>query len=203
MHFCCPELCTAEKILYIWANTCQHDCRAQIRNIKKNKAFFMKCTVILVAALGLVLCALSAGCTSPTQAEIKPLETTVPAPPPTTPTSTSSSTATVVSTPVAVETLPAGQDVDIQVEKQRPDATIHLIFNGGEGEMFVQNIMMRVTRSDGQVEEQYLNDKTRKPRRGDELVIAGTRGSDQVVVFLTSAGKTYRIFDKPLVLPYY
>ncbi len=111
--------------------------------------------------------------------------------------------ATVVSTPVAVETLPAGQNVDIQVEKQRPDATIHLLYNGGEGEMFVQNIMMRVTRSDGQVEEQYLNDGTRKPRRGDELVMAGTRGSDQVVVFLTSAGKTYRIFDKPLVLPYY
>jgi hypothetical protein len=161
----------------------------------------MKCTVILVAALGLVLCALSAGCTSPTQAEIKPLETTVPTPPPTI--STSSSTATVVSTPVAVETLPAGQDVDIQIEKQRPDASIHLLFNGGEGEMFVQNIMMRVTRSDGQVEEQYLNDKTRKPRRGDELVMAGTRGSDQVVIFLTSSGKTYRIFDKPLMLPYY
>jgi len=69
--------------------------------------------------------------------------------------------------------------------------------------MFVQNIMMRVTRSDGQVEEQYLNDGTRKPRRGDELVIAGTRGSDQVVVFLTSSGKTYRIFDKPLVSSYY
>ncbi len=161
----------------------------------------MKCTVILVVALGLVLCALSAGCTSPTQAEIKPLETTVPTPTPTT--STSSSTATVISTPVAVETLPAGQDVDIQVEKQRPDASVHLLFNGGEGEMFVQNILMRVTRSDGQVEEQYLNDGTRKPRRGDELVMAGTRGSDQVVIFLTSAGKTYRIFDKPLVLPYY
>jgi len=160
----------------------------------------MKCTLILVATLGLVLCALSAGCSSPTQVEIKPLETTVPAPPPTT---TTTSTATVVSTPVAVETLPAGQDVNIQVEKQRPDASIHLLFNGGEGEMFVQNIMMRVTRSDGQVEEQYLNDGTRKPRRGDELVIAGTRGSDQVVVFLTSSGKTYRIFDKPLVSSYY
>jgi hypothetical protein len=109
----------------------------------------------------------------------------------------------VISTPVAVETLPAGQNVDIQVEKQRPDATIHLLYNGGEGEMFVQNIMMRVTRSDGQVEEHYLNDGTGKPRRGDELVIAGTRGSDQVVVFLTSAGKTYRILDKPLVSPYY
>lgn len=161
----------------------------------------MKCTIILVAAFGLVLCALSAGCTSPTQAEIKPLETTVPTPPPATPPSTS--TATVVSTPLAVETLPAGQNVAIQIEKQRPDATIHLLYNGGEGEMFVQNVMMRVTRSDGQVEEQYLNDKTRKPRRGDELVMAGTRGSDQVVVFLTSSGKTYRIFDKPLELPYY
>ena len=70
----------------------------------------MKCAVILVVALGLVLCALSAGCTSPTQVEIKPLETTVPTPPPatSTSTSTSSSTATVISTPVAVETLPAG-----------------------------------------------------------------------------------------------
>jgi len=161
----------------------------------------MKYTMTLIAALGLVLCALSAGCTSPTQAEIKPLETTVTTLP--TITSASSSTSTVVSTPVAIETLPAGQNVNIHIEKQRPDATIHLLYNGGEGEMFVQNIMMRVTRSDGQVEEQYLNDKTRKPRRGDELVMAGTRGTDQVVVFLTSSGKTYRIFDKPLVLPYY
>lgn len=165
----------------------------------------MKCVLILVVALGLVICALSAGCTSPTQVEIKPLETTVPtlSPATSTSTSTSSSTATVISTPVAVETLPAGQNIDIQVEKQRPDATIHLLYNGGEGEMFVQNIMMRVTRSDGQVEEHYLNDGTGKPRRGDELVMAGTRGSDQVVIFLTSAGKTYRIFDKPLVSPYY
>jgi len=161
----------------------------------------MKYTAILVITLGLVFCALSAGCASPTQVEIKPVETAVFTPSPTV--STSSSTVTVVSTPVAVETLPAGQYVNIQVEKQRPDASIHLLYNGGEGEMFVQNIMMRVTRSDGQVEEQYLNEGIRKPRRGDELVIAGTRGNDQVVVFLTSSGKTYRIFDKPLELPYY
>jgi hypothetical protein len=201
MHFCCPELLITGKILYMRANSCPHDCRAQIRNIKKIKAFFMKYTVILVATLGLVLCALSAGCTSPTQAETKPLDTTLPIPSPST--SASTSTATVVSTPLAVETLPPAQDVDIQVEKQRPDTSIHLLYNGGEGEMFVQNIMMRVTRSDGQVEEKYMNDGVRKPRRGDELVIAGTRGSDQVVVFLTSAGKTYKVFDKPLVLAYY
>jgi hypothetical protein len=160
----------------------------------------MKCHLILFATLCLVLCALVAGCTSPTQAEIKPLETTVvPTPLPT----TSTSVATVVSTPLAVETLPAEQYVNINVEKQRPDATIHLVYNGGKGEIFVQNIMMRVTRSDGQVNEKYLNDGNRKPRRGDELVMDGSRGSDQVVVFLTSAGKTYKIFDEPLALPYY
>ena len=93
--------------------------------------------------------------------------------------------------------------MDIQVEKQRPDATIHLVYNGGKGEIFVQNIMMRVTRSDGQVEEKYLNDGNRKPRRGDELVMQGSRGTDQVVVFLTSAGKTYKIYNEPLALPYY
>jgi len=160
----------------------------------------MKCSLILSATLCLVLCALVAGCTSPTQAGIKPLETTVvPTPPPT----SSTSVATVVSTPLAVETLPSEQYVNINVEKQRPDATVHLVYNGGKGEIFVQNIMMRVTRSDGQVDEKYLNDGTRKPRRGDELVMDGSRGSDKVVVFLTSAGKTYKIFDESIALPYY
>ena len=160
----------------------------------------MKYSLILFATLCLILCALAAGCTSPTQAEIKPVETTtVPTPPPT----MSTSVATVVSTPLAVETLPSEQFVDIQVEKQRPDATIHLVYNGGKGAIYVQNIMMRVTRSDGQVVEKYLNDGNRKPRQGDELVIDGTRGSDHVVVFLTSAGKTYKIYDASLALPYY
>ena len=36
----------------------------------------MKCSLILFATLCLILCALAAGCTSPTQAEIKPVETT-------------------------------------------------------------------------------------------------------------------------------
>ena len=160
----------------------------------------MKRVLILFATLCLILCALAAGCTSPTQAEIKPIDTTtVPTPLPT----RSTSVATVVSTPLAVETLPAEQYVDIQVEKQRPDATIHLVYNGGKGAIYVQNIMMRVTRSDGQVVEKYLNDGNRKPRQGDELVIDSTRGSDHVVVFLTSAGKTYKIYDENLALPYY
>jgi len=159
----------------------------------------MKSIIILLASLVVMFSALSAGCTSPSQTEVKPTETTVPLSVATTP----QPAVTAVSTPAAVETLPAEQYVDIQVEKQRPDATIHLIYNGGKGEIFVQNVMMRVTRSDGTVEEKFLNDGTRKPRRGDELVIAGTRNVDQVAVFLTSAGKTYKIFEKPLVSPVY
>jgi hypothetical protein len=158
----------------------------------------MKCTGILAAMFVLMLCVLFAGCTSPTEARIKPLETTVPALPPTT---TSPSTATTVWTPQSIETLPYEQNVKIQVEKQRPDASIHLLFNGGQGEEYVQNIMMRVTRSDGTVEEKYMNGITLKPRRYDELVIDGTRGVDQVAVFITSLGKTYKVFDNPLAYP--
>ena len=165
---------------------------------KKSKAFFMKSTLFLFPTFVLMVCVLFAGCTSPTDAKIKPFETTVPAPSPTT---TSSSTSTVVSTPQSVETLPYEQNVDIQIEKQRPDASIHLIYTGGTGEDNAQNILMRVTRSDGTVEEKYLNDGIRRPRPYDELVMDGTRGVDQVAVFLTSAGKTYKIFDKPLAYP--
>ena len=62
---------------------------------------------------------------------------------------------------------------------------------------------MRVTLSTGQVNEQYLNNGSRNPQRGDELVMSGTGGTDQVAVFLTTSGKTYKIYDMPLANPYY
>ncbi|MDO8872650.1 MAG: hypothetical protein Q7V05_07975 [Methanoregula sp.] len=158
----------------------------------------MKNTLSLLTAIVLVLCALSAGCTSPTQAEIKPVDLPTPLPTPVT-TPVTTSVATVVATPVAVDTLPPEQFVDLQLTKERPDFSLHLLYNGGKGEIFVQNVMMKVTRSDGQVIQQYLNDGQRKPRRGDELVIQGSRGSDRVEVFVTSAGKTYKAIDKPML----
>jgi hypothetical protein len=177
-----------------WVGLYRHHFRAQIRNIYKFKAITMKSTLFLLTAFVLVLCALSAGCTSPTQAEIKPVETPTPLPTP-----VITSVATVVATPVAVDTLPPEQFVDLQLTKERPDFSLRLLYNGGKGEIFVQNVMMRVTRSDGQVIEQYLNDGQRKPRRGDELVIQGSRGSDRVEVFVTSAGKTYKAIDMPMI----
>jgi hypothetical protein len=158
----------------------------------------MQKILVMSAFFGLVLCALFAGCTSPTRAEIKPSATTVPTPPPT----ISTSVATVVSTPLPVETLPPEQDVSLSLSKQRPDSSIHLLYNGGKGEVFVQNIMMKVTLSNGKVVQQYMNDGNRKPRRGDELVIDGTRGSDLVQVYVTSAGRTYKVKEESLVLSY-
>jgi hypothetical protein len=118
--------------------------------------------------------------------------------PPTIPTAE----ATVIPTPVPVETLPPEQAVDLVLSKQRPDSSIHLLYNGGKGEVFVQNIMMKVTLSDGRVIQQYMNDGNRKPRRLDELVIEGTRESDFVQVYITSAGRTYKVKEESLILSY-
>jgi hypothetical protein len=162
------------------------------------KALSMQKSLVILAFSGLILCALFAGCTSPTGAEIKPEGTPIPTPLSTIPTSE----ITVMPTPIPVETLPAEQDVELVLSKQRPDSSIHLLYNGGKGEVYVQNIMMKVTLSNGQVVQQYMNDGNRKPRRGDELVIEGTRGTDLVQVYLTSAGRTYKVQEESLVLSY-
>lgn len=158
----------------------------------------MQKTAVILAFFGLMLCALFSGCTSPTGAGITPAPTTVitPVPAPSVPETM------IVPTPVPVETLPEEQYVDLVLSKQRPDSSIHLIYNGGKGEVFVQNIMMKVTLGNGEVIQQYMNNGDRKPRRGDELVIEGTRGSDFVQVYITSAGRTYKIKEESLVLSY-
>ena len=155
----------------------------------------MKYAKLAAACIALFFCALFAGCTSPTQAQIQPVGTTVTTPVPET-------TATVVETTTTLESvvpLPAEMYVDLQLTKDRPTSSIHLLYNGGKGEIFVQSARMKVTRSDGQVFQEYLNDEQRKPRRGDELVMQGSRGTDRVEVFVTSAGKTYKLIDKPML----
>jgi len=155
----------------------------------------MNRTVTLAAAAGLIAIILITGCTSPTGAGFPtPGTSATPTSPP-----TAAATTPATQVPVAVSTLPEEQFVDIAVTKERPDATIHLLYNGGKGELFVQNVLLVVTRSDGQVIQEYLDDNTRKPQRGDELVVQGTRGSDRVQVYVTSANRVYQIFDKPLV----
>jgi len=162
------------------------------------KALSMQKSLAILAFSGLVLCALFAGCTSPTGTGITTAGTTGTTPPPTIP----PAEVTVIPTPIPVETLPPEQAVELVLSKQRPDSSIHLLYNGGKGEVFVQNIMMKVTLSDGRVVQQYMNDGNRKPRRLDELVVDGTRGSDFVQVYITSAGRTYKVKEESLILSY-
>jgi len=158
----------------------------------------MQKSLVILVFFGVVICALLSGCTSPTGTEITPQGTTVSTPLPT----LTTAAVTLMPTPLPVETLPAEQAVDLVLSKQRPDSSIHLLYNGGKGEVYVQNIMMKVTLSNGQVIQQYMNDGNRKPRRGDELVIEGTRSADFVQVYLTSAGRTYKVKEESLVLSY-
>ena len=153
----------------------------------------MKYATIAAICITLFFCALFAGCTSPTQAEIKPVGTTVTTPVPET-------TATVVETTTTLESvvpLPANLYVDLQLTKDRPTSNIHLLYNGGNGEIYVQSVRMKVTRSDGTVTDQLM-DGGNQPRRGDEMVVLGTRNGDYCEVWVTTSGKVYKIIDENL-----
>jgi len=153
----------------------------------------MKNPIMATMAITLVLLVACSGC----------MNTPQPAPPPFLPATTPAPAATTVpvatSTPEPLQTLPYRQQVDLQLTKDRTYSEIHLLYNGGGGEMFIQSVMMRVTRSDGQVIEQVMSDG-KQPRRGNEIVVQGTRGSDRCEVYVTSAGTTYKVKDESLMI---
>jgi len=153
----------------------------------------MKYAKLAAACIALFFCALFAGCTSPTQAQIQPVDTAVT-------TSVPETTATVVETTTTLESvvpLPAEMYVDLQLTKDRPTSSIHLLYNGGKGEIFVQSVRMKVTRSDGTVTDELLDGGIR-PKRGDELVVQGTRTGDHCEVWVTTSGKIYKVIDQNL-----
>ena len=153
----------------------------------------MKYVKILIPALVMLLCMLAAGCTSSvpdTAATQVPtsLPTTVPAvtsPPP-----------LPVPTPAnePIQVLPRERQVTVVLTKDRPTSEIHLQYQGGPGEMFVNSILMRVYSSEG-VFTEYRMSNGKKPLVGDEIVVMGTRGYDRCEVFVTSAGTRYKVLD--------
>lgn len=123
--------------------------------------------LFLAAAVLLVL----AGCTT--------------APPLLTPTLT-------VPTPEPTQTLPSGQGVTLQVNQKDPIYdTITVVFAGGEGQIAVTNIVVKVTLSDGKTETKQL-----QPVKGEEVRFQGTRETDRVEAWVTlNTGKTYKTVD--------
>lgn len=100
-----------------------------------------------------------------------------------------------IQTPGPTMTLPPGQSVFIQVnEKDTSYATISVVFSGGEAQVTTKDILVRVTRPDGEVLIGHL-----RPVKGDELILQGSRDTDRIEVFVTlNSGVTYKVIDKLL-----
>ena len=154
----------------------------------------MKPLIIVTVAVTLILLVSCSGCTNTPQAPpATPLPTATPPPPTTAP-------PVPTSTPEPLRTLPDAQQVDLQLTKDRTYSEIHLLFNGGPGQLFTRKIMMRVIRSDGQVIEQVMSNGN-KPKTGDEIIVQGTRGSDRCEVYVTTtSGITYKVKDESLIV---
>lgn len=97
-----------------------------------------------------------------------------------------------VLTPEPTQTLPSGQDVTLQVDQKDPIYdTITVVFAGGEGQIAVTNILVKVTLSDGKTETKQL-----QPIKGEEVRFQGTRGTDRVEAWVTlNTGNTYKTVD--------
>lgn len=152
----------------------------------------------LVFLLVIIVCVLTSGCTSGSET-----------PAPATPAATPAFTVTVTSTPTTmvptakpvttattelVRVMPPDQQVNVLLTKDRTTTEIHLQYQGGPGERFVNKVMMRVYSADGTYKEFEMNDG-KKPLPGDEIVVPGTKGKDRCEVFVTSAGTRYKVLD--------
>jgi hypothetical protein len=152
---------------------------------------------ILVITSALVLCAvlaMAAGCTQPA-APVTP----TPTPAATTAAATPKASSTSVSsTPGPTQTLPEAWYIEVQVQSNgfAPDPQIITTVRGGKGLNFIQQVDVRVTRSDGIVE----NGNILKPLKvGDSVSLASTTApgyADRAEVWATDPqGTKVKIFD--------
>jgi hypothetical protein len=159
---------------------------------------------ILAVALVLLLCVLVSGCTSDLTGETLVTPAPLPSLPPTTVLTTApaplpviQTTATPVPTTEPVQVLPPERQVILLLTKDRPTSEIHLLFQGGPGEIYVTRVMMRVYTSETAYRE-YIMNRGSKPIPGDEIVAPGTRSGDRCEVFVISAGTRYKVIDEPV-----
>lgn len=144
----------------------------------------MKYHYVMVALL-VALAVLAAGCTGGGTTNAT---TTAPT------TSAAGTVAVTTAAPATLETLPAGQNLGISVNRQPLNREIDVTFNGGSAQGAVRAMEVTVTRSDGTTETKPL-----EARQGAEVTFTGTKGEDTVVVTATlTNGKTYRFFEQTL-----
>jgi hypothetical protein len=156
----------------------------------------MKRLTILVLTLAILSCLLTAGCTTspepapPSAATSAPTvaQTTVPV----------TTLFTTAPTMEPVQSLPPERQVNLVLTKDRPTSEIHLLYQGGPGQIYVTKILMRVYSQDGTYKE-YVMSNAQKPIPGDEIVAPGTRNPDRCEVFVVSSGIRYKVIDGPAI----
>ncbi len=143
--------------------------------IGKNINYFrMKPVFIPIMALVILLFLLIAGCTTDTGTP----PATTPAPAATVFTSApATQTIPVTASPVVtkeepIRPLPPAQQVIFDLTKDRPTSEIHLLYQGGPGDVFTQKILMDVYTSNTTYQEFVMSDGN-KPIPGDEIVAPG------------------------------
>ena len=154
----------------------------------------MKKILVIISALVLcVLLALAAGCTQPvtTTGSSTPTMavTTAPAtPPPTSP--------AIFSTPGPTQTLPSYWDIEVEVESNgyAPDPKIVTTVRGGQGLTYILQIDVKVTRTDGIVENGIIPSPL---EIGNSVALNGTdKNHDRAEVWATDPqGTKVKIFD--------
>jgi len=99
--------------------------------------------------------------------------------------------------------LPPATAIDIGIDKDRVYNTITVTFIGGPGQVLVKNVLVRVTGSDGTVEQKNIPVSNNQVSTGASVEMKGTHGSDRVQVFVTMGGVVYKIKDENMSYTYY
>jgi hypothetical protein len=106
------------------------------------------------------------------------------------------------SLPRNVTAPPSANAVNIGITKDRVYNTITVTFEGGPGQVLVKNILLRVTTSDGIVEQKNIP-IVNQVSNGASVDFKGTQGSDRVEVFVNLGGVMYKLKDENMTYAYY
>jgi hypothetical protein len=94
-------------------------------------------------------------------------------------------------TTVPTDIVPSYNYVKVDVGVKDYLGNSEVIYQGGEGQIHVKKITAKMTRSDGQTQTEFLENK-----KGDTVELLGTKQIDRVEVWVVmDNGETYKIND--------
>ena len=156
----------------------------------------MNMKIIFGGIAFLMLLLLIAGCTQNAAPQATPVPTTEPTTVPVT-TATAVPTTFVPATPGPTDTIQSNWAVSVQVQSNGQSVNPQVIytFNGGMGQIYIPEIDVMLTRSDGTVE---IGNMTQPLSVGQTVSLPGTTGNnDRAEVWvITPHGDRVKIVDK-------